>query len=201
MLEWLKTILGDGYTEEIDGKISAEIGRAFVAKQDFDGKNRELKSANDALRERDRQLEELKTAGGDAAALREQITQLQAANAAKDEAHAEELAALRLDAAVDRALSEAHAKNPATVKPLLAAFLKDAKAEEDGTVRGLADEIKKLSGSQDTAFLFEAKTETKQPQMAGAAPAGSGSIQGAGSSNGRAMTLADAIRAHMGQNE
>ena len=28
MLEWLKEILGDSYTEEIDKKVSAEIGKA-----------------------------------------------------------------------------------------------------------------------------------------------------------------------------
>ena len=36
MLEWLKEILGDGYTEEIDGKVSAEIHREFVAKAEFE---------------------------------------------------------------------------------------------------------------------------------------------------------------------
>ena len=35
MLEWLKTILGDHYTEDIDKQISAEIGKGFVARADF----------------------------------------------------------------------------------------------------------------------------------------------------------------------
>lgn len=35
MLEWLKTILGDAYTEEIDKKVSEEIGKNFVARADF----------------------------------------------------------------------------------------------------------------------------------------------------------------------
>lgn len=35
MLEWLKTILGDMYTEDIDKKVSAEIGKNFVSKADF----------------------------------------------------------------------------------------------------------------------------------------------------------------------
>ena len=29
MLEWLKDILGDGYTEEIDKQVSNEIGKAY----------------------------------------------------------------------------------------------------------------------------------------------------------------------------
>lgn len=32
MLEWLKPILGEGYTDEIDDKISKEIGKADCAK-------------------------------------------------------------------------------------------------------------------------------------------------------------------------
>ena len=35
MLDWLKPILGDAYTEEIDSKIAAEIGKGFVARADF----------------------------------------------------------------------------------------------------------------------------------------------------------------------
>ena len=51
MLEWLKTILGDAYTEEIDKKISGEIGKAFVSKADFNSKNEELKNARAQLAE------------------------------------------------------------------------------------------------------------------------------------------------------
>ena len=36
MLDWLKPILGDGYNEEIDNKIAAEINKGFVAKADYD---------------------------------------------------------------------------------------------------------------------------------------------------------------------
>ena len=35
MLEWLKSILADSYTEEIDKQISQEIGKNFVSKADF----------------------------------------------------------------------------------------------------------------------------------------------------------------------
>ena len=34
-LEWLKPILGDGYTEEIDKAVSEQIGKGFVARADF----------------------------------------------------------------------------------------------------------------------------------------------------------------------
>ena len=51
MLEWLKTIRGDHYTEDIDKQISAEIGKGFVARADFNSKNDELKTANDTIKE------------------------------------------------------------------------------------------------------------------------------------------------------
>lgn len=40
MLSWLKDILGDNYTEDIEKKISQEIGKNFVSKTDFNAKKR-----------------------------------------------------------------------------------------------------------------------------------------------------------------
>ena len=37
-LDWLKPILGDTYSDELDGKISAEIGKHFVSREDFNTK-------------------------------------------------------------------------------------------------------------------------------------------------------------------
>jgi hypothetical protein len=44
MLDWLKTILGDSYTEEIDNAVSKEIGKGFVARADFNAVNDEKKN-------------------------------------------------------------------------------------------------------------------------------------------------------------
>mgnify|MGYP000811613845 FL=1 len=76
MLDWLKTILGDAYTEEIDKKVSEEIGKAFVARADFNTLNAEKKAFADAVKERDKQLEALKAATGDTEALKTQILSL-----------------------------------------------------------------------------------------------------------------------------
>ena len=57
MLEWLKEILGDSYTEEIDKKVSAEIGKAFVAKVDFDAKNTENKTLKSQLTEANKRIQ------------------------------------------------------------------------------------------------------------------------------------------------
>ena len=42
-LEWLKTVLGDAYTEDIDKSVSAEIGKGFVARSDYNALNKTKK--------------------------------------------------------------------------------------------------------------------------------------------------------------
>ena len=64
MLDWLKSILGEQYTDEIDSKISAEIGKNFVSKADFNQVNTAKKNAEEEVKARDKQIDELKTAGG-----------------------------------------------------------------------------------------------------------------------------------------
>ena len=44
-LQWLKDILGDAYTEELDAKVCAALGERFVSRQDFNDKNTKLKEA------------------------------------------------------------------------------------------------------------------------------------------------------------
>ena len=52
MLDWLKPILGDGYNEEIDNKIAAEINKGFVAKADYDAAKDAQRTAAEALKDR-----------------------------------------------------------------------------------------------------------------------------------------------------
>lgn len=179
MLEWLKTILGDRYTDEIDQKVSAEIGKGFVSKTDFNAAKAELKTARETITERDTQLETLKKSTGDIDALKNQITQLQQANRDAETAHAAEMTQLRIDTAVEQALTAAGARNNTAVKALMTDFLKGAKLGEDGTVAGLSDAVKKLSEGSDTAFLFGSKQPDKplpgaRPAFAGRGSDGSG---------------------------
>lgn len=186
MLEWLKEILGDSYTDEVDSKVTAALKERYVLRSDFADKEKELNAAKTALGERDKQLETLRSATGDAEALRKQISDLQAENAQKEQAHLAEMAAFRLDTATERALSAAGAKNTVAAKALLAAFLKDAKVSEDGTVQGLTEAVDKLRTGEDTAFLFDAP---KAPKLFGAVPAGSAA---GGAMGGYETQLADA---------
>lgn len=173
MLDWLKSILGDAYTEDIDAKVSAEIGKNFVSKADFNQVNTAKKKAEEDVKARDQQLEDLKKSTGDIDALKQQITDLQTQNAADKQAHEAELARVRLDGAVEAALTAAGAKNNTAVKALLADFLKDAKMADDGTVKGLTAEIETLAKAEGTAFMFEA-AGTQQPGFKGMTPGNPG---------------------------
>ena len=49
MLDWLKDILGDGYSKELDDKIGKEIGKGFIARADFNARSEELKKAKETI--------------------------------------------------------------------------------------------------------------------------------------------------------
>ena len=148
LMEW-------GLTEEQANKVMEGLNGSFVTKTRFNEVNTELQTAKKTIGERDQQLEALKKSTGDTEALQTQITQLQADNAQQKKAHEAEIKALKIGNAVDMALTNAKAKNNTAVKALLAAFLEKAELAEDGTVKGLDDEIGKLVKGEDTAFLFD----------------------------------------------
>lgn len=154
LLEW-------GLTEEQANKVMEGLNGSFVTKSRFNEVNTELTNAKNTIKERDTQLETLKKSTGDTTALQDQITQLQTDNANQKKAHEAELKALKISNAVDMALTGAKAKNNTAVKALMADFLAKAELAEDGTVKGLDDEVKKLVEGKDTAFLFEKSTGTK----------------------------------------
>jgi hypothetical protein len=166
-----------------------------VTKTRFNEVNEELKTAKATITERDGQLNALKTSGADAAALQAQITQLQADNAAKDQEHAAEIKKIKIENAVEKALTDAKAINPATVKPLLAAFLEKADLDDDGTIRGLADEIGKLAKAEGTSFLFKADDTTTTSTISGASPAGGSSVNPTTKAGAYETRLADARKA------
>lgn len=190
-----ESLMAMGLTEEQATKVMEGLNGSFVTKTRFNEVNEELKTAKATITERDGQLNDLKTSGADAAALQAQITQLQADNAAKDQKHAAEIKKIRIENAVEKALTDAKAINPATVKPLLAAFLEKADLDDDGTIRGLADEIGKLAKAEGTSFLFKADDTTTTSTISGASPAGGSSVNPTTKAGAYETRLADARKA------
>lgn len=132
-----------------------------------------LQTENDGLKaqvgDRDKQLETLKASAGDNADLKKQIEDLQTENATAKAAHESEMNQLKIDFAVEKALTGAKAKNITAVKALL--DLTDAKFDKEGNVKGLAEQIEKLTSDEGTKFLFEAQ---KQQNFKGFQPGASG---------------------------
>ena len=166
-----------GISEDLAAKAEAasqEELKGYIPKARFDEVNNEKKKLELDVRDRDGQLETLKDSTGDVEAMKQQIATLQADNKAKDEAHAAEIKQLKIDAAVDAALTGARAKNTTAVKALLK-DLDKAEIGEDGTIKGLAEQIEALQKSDE--YLFETK-ETKKTQVKGAKPGESGNEDG-----------------------
>lgn len=163
MLEWLKTILGDTYTEDIDKQVSTEIGKNFVSKSDFSTVKEAKKQLEETVRERDAQLDELSKV--DSESLKATIETLKKENQAAKEKYEAQLKQQKIEHAVTMALTSAKAKNLKAVKALL--DLENAELQDDGTVKGLSESIEALKGAEDSKFLFET---VEPPKFTGLEP-------------------------------
>lgn len=130
----------------------------------------EVEGLKTQVGDRDKQLETLKASAGDNADLKKKIEELQTENATAKASHESELNQLKIDFAVEKALTGAKAKNITAVKALL--DLKDAKFDKEGNVKGLAEQIEKLTSDEGTKFLFEAQKQ--QQNFKGFQPGASG---------------------------
>lgn len=134
-----------------------------INKADVEDAGKEVQTENANLKkqvkERDKQLENLKASAGDNEELKKQIKQLQEDNKTQAASHEKELTQLKIDTAVDKALTESGAKNNKAVRALL--NLDDAALLDDGLVKGLSEQIDKLKADDGSKFLF---SESEQPQ-------------------------------------
>lgn len=187
-----------GISEELAAKAetaSTTELKGFVPKARFDEVNEELKRSKEDVKERDKQIEGLKSV--DAEGLQKRIETLQEENEQKEKDHKEELKAIKLNNALELALSTAKAKNVATVKPLLKDFMN--KAEFDGDkVKGLDEAIKSIKEADETKFLFEG---TKEPQRRIQDPQGSSGDNGGSKPTSFGEAIANAINAQLGKGE
>ena len=172
MLEWLKTVLGDAYTPEIDTAVSQEIGKGFVARTDFNTKTAkvteletEVKQLREGIKTRDTQLSELKKSAGDNAELQKQIDTLTQQNKEQKAAYDKELATVKLTAAVDAELTAAGSKSNIAVRALLAEFLQNATVQDGKVVSKensqsvtLGAKLEAMKKDAASDFLFSAAT-------------------------------------------
>lgn len=148
MLEWLKNVLGEHYSEDIDKKVSAEIGKGFVAKADFNSANEAKKAAEAQLAAANKTIDGYKTLDIDGIKASAEKYKADAEQAKKD-ADAR-VAAVQFDAALDAAIGGAKGRNAKAIKALLDVdALQGSKNQSEDITAALAA-LKAESG-----YLFE----------------------------------------------
>lgn len=159
-----------GLTEEQAKKVLDSINGNFVEKSKLQEIETENKTLKQSVADRDKQLETLKKSSGDNEELKKQIEELQKQNTEQKKTHDAEMAQLKLDNAVETALTTAGAKNTKAVRSLLEA--EKLKLAEDGTVEGLKEQLTEIQKSD--SYLFTEAKPVKQV-FKGFQPGASGS--------------------------
>lgn len=151
----------EGMTEELAeavAQVSAEELKGFIPKTRFDEVNEAKKNAEGLLKERDKQLEEVKKASGDNEELKKQIETLQDANKNAKADYEKAIKQMKIDNAIDKALTAAGALDNKAARALLENIDKAELNEDESEIVGLADQIKNLQESK--GFLFNQKPQT-----------------------------------------
>ena len=152
--------------EQIDEVMDKNGKDVETAKGSLAAVTAERDNLKATVAERDKQLEGLKVSAGDAEKLKKQIEDLQAENKEKDKAHAEELRQLKIESAIETAITGAKGKNAKAIKALLDMTKIDL--DKDGNVIGHTEQLEALMKAEDSKFLFDA--QTKKAQDKGATP-------------------------------
>ena len=153
-----------GLTEEQAMKLIEKYGN-MIPQSRFNEVVEEKNKLKADLTERDKQLSELQKNNSSNEELKKQITELQEKNQASEKEYQETLAKIKLDNALELALTSAGAKNNIAVKALLK--MDNIKMDNDKVI-GLTEQIEELKKTSD--YLF--KIEEKAPEVpAGKTPA------------------------------
>lgn len=164
-------LIAMGLTEEQAKKVMDSLDGNYVTKTRFNEVNEENKTLKKSVSDRDKQLEDLKKSSGDNEELKKQIETLQQENANQKKAHEAEMTQLRLDDAIDAALTAAGAKNIKAVRALL--DTSKVKVGEDGKLTGFDDLLSAVQKSD--SYLFAEKQQKQN--FKGFQPGASGNVK------------------------
>lgn len=188
----LKELLGEELFKQIsekvgDHKIAVVSDGNWFPKAKFDEVNNAKKQAENDLKERDKQLEELRKSNGDAEALKEQIQKLQEDNKVATEKYQQEAKELQLKTALK--LKLAGKVHETALDDVLSQF--DASKivlDENGNIKeGYDDQEKSLRESKGFYFVPE---EPSGATFTGFKPFEGSSSTGGGNDNNIGKQLA-----------
>lgn len=180
----------EGMTEELAVKVakaSLDELNDYVPKSRITEVTEAKNNAEALVKERDKQLEELKKSTGDNEELKKQIEQLQADNKAAKDKYEADIKKMAKDSIDAQLLAENGAKNAKAVIALLDAV--DDKLEGDAYKAARLAQIQELQKSE--SYLFNTTSE-QPPKPSGATPAGSGSNTPPGAASTFEARLAEA---------
>lgn len=184
-----------GLSEEQATKAETESKKeleSYVPKTRFDEVNKSKKDLEETVKERDTQLNDLKSKAGDNEGLKKQIEDLQADNQKKDTEYQEKLKDLQISNAIKLAIAD-----KAQDADLVAGLFDKSKLilGDDGKVTGLDEQLKTLK--EGKAFLFKAEETPQEPNkpQPGFKIGGGGAPQNP--EKGQHMSMKDAIAAKL----
>lgn len=168
--DWLKEIVGEGYTEEIDAKAASAVGARFVARADFEKANKAKKAAEKQLRELEGQIEQLQKNLKDGADCKARLEALQK-QMAEEKAEAERragaaVAEARFRARFDELAGENRWRDALTEKAVYAAFRRTLAEEADNgrsdkEIFGALTLDKEYFAPKETAPVFVGKSSSR----------------------------------------
>ena len=153
-MDWLKELLKkagieEGKLEGLIGEIGKELAKYFIPKDKYNEVAEAKKKLETDIQERDNQFEQLKNAASNNEELKKQIEELQEANRRAAEEWQAKMSQMKLDFAIERALTTAKAKNIKAVKALL--DMDKVKLDGDQLL-GIDEQLKALQ--QSDPYLF-----------------------------------------------
>ena len=141
-----------GLSEEQAQKVMDGLDGNYVPKSRFNELNEENKNLKAAAKEHETQLADLKKTAGDNAEIKKQLEEMQSKNAELEKTHKAQIQQLKLDNAMENAISASGCKNNKAVKALL--DMAKIKFEND-QLTGLDEQLKELVKTD--AYLFDEK--------------------------------------------
>ena len=148
--DFLKLGLDDEIAKKCEAASLEEL-KEYIPKSRFDEVNSAKKKFESDVKDRDKQLEDLKKSTGNIEDFKKQIESLQKENKEKAEHYELEMQKLKVDTKIDSTLSNFGARNIRSVKALLDGVDK-FKFDKDGNIEGLEDQIKQIKKSDPYLF-------------------------------------------------
>jgi hypothetical protein len=142
-LDWLKGVMGESHTPELESAIEKELGKHFVSRVDYNDLNGKFRTANAKSLDYDTVVKERDTAR----------TDLDTEKAARQKD--------KLEAKIENALSVAGARSSKAVTALL--DLSKVKINDKGELEGLKEQLDALKKSESWAFNAGSSTKSQAP--------------------------------------